>query len=120
MRVHPRQQLVGVKRLGHVVHCAELEATHDVARLGLRGQEDDRDVAPLRRSLDTRAGLETVHLRHHDVQQDQVRPHRGQHVERLSAVGGDADRVAFFPQDGGEGLDVGGGVLHDQNAAVGG
>jgi hypothetical protein len=120
MRVHPRQQLVGVKGLGHIVHRAEFETAHDVAGLGFGGQEDDRNVSPVRCVLDAAAGLEPVHLRHHDVQQDQVRSHRRQHVQRLAAVGGDADRVAFFPQDGGEGLDVGGGILHDQDAAVGG
>ena len=69
-------------------------------------------------SLEPAAGLEAVHLRHHDVQQDEVGLHAGQHLERLLAVCGDTDLVAFALQNGRQGLDVGGRVIDNQNANV--
>ena len=64
------------------------------------------------------AGLETVHLRHDDVEQDEIGPQAGDQIERLPAAGGDADLVALVFERGGEHLDVGRCVIHHQNAAV--
>ena len=64
---------------GHSHQCwpdcardAQLEAFDDVLGLDLGGQEDDRNVLFPFVGLEMLAGLEPVHLGHHDVQQDQV------------------------------------------------
>ena len=67
-----RQQLVGVDRLGDVVARAGLEALLAVALHRLRGQRDHREVLPLGALADAAQRLVAVHLRHHDVHQDDV------------------------------------------------
>ena len=99
MRFHPRQQFVRAERLGDIVDGAELEAAHDVRRLGLGRQEDDRNFTPRGRSLDALACFKAVHLRHHDVEEDQIGPNALQRLERLPAVDGDADLVSLRLED---------------------
>ena len=61
-----------VERLGEVVDRAgRVAAEGDCSGSRVRGgQEDDRHVAGLGRLLDLRGGLEAVHARHDDVEQD--------------------------------------------------
>ena len=99
MRAHARQQFVRVKRLSHVVHRPKVEPAHNVAGLGFRREEDDRDVTPRRHGFDARAGLEPVHFWHHHVQQDQVRTDLTEDLQGLPAVGGDMQQVALVAQD---------------------
>jgi PAS domain-containing protein len=92
-------KFVRVERLGHVVHGPELEPAHDVAGVGFRREEDDRNIAPRRYGLDALAGLEPVHFRHHHVQQDQVGPDLLENLQGLPAVGGDVQQVPVSAQD---------------------
>ncbi len=81
----PRDQLVGVERLGDVVVGADLQ-THDHVPGGiLGGQHDHRDVPPLLVGLQAAAHLVPVHPRHHHVQQDQVDGMLRDAAERLVA-----------------------------------
>src|SRR5262245_5057494 len=120
MRVHAGQQLVGIERLAHIVHGAQFEPLDDVGSLGLGRQEDDRNLAPLLGGLKLPASLKAVHLRHHNVQQDEVGPYSAYHIERLAAVGGDADLVAPFLERSRQHLNIGRGVLDYEYAAAGG
>ena len=67
--------------------------------LGLRGEEDHRDVARLRIGLEAPAHLVAVQSRHHDVEQDQVgrRVGRGD-PQRLLAAARDLHLVVVLEQ----------------------
>jgi len=64
--------LVGVKRLGHVVHRSHIEGPHLVVGVVLSG-EDDGDVPGQRIVAKPVADAEAAHVGEADVQQDQVR-----------------------------------------------
>lgn len=75
MQLHPaqrgadaRRQLLGHHRLGDVVVGACLQTGHQVVRVGLRGDDDDRD--------DARRAQGTTHLEAADVGQAQVEQHQ--------------------------------------------
>jgi hypothetical protein len=118
VRGDARQQLVRVERLPDVVDRPQLESAHDVAGSRLPREEDDRDVAPLRRRLDPRAGFEAVDVGHDDVQQDQIRTDLAQHLQRLPAGRGDADPIAPVAEDCRQRLNVRRRVFDDEDAAV--
>ena len=83
---HLRPQHLGVERLEHVVDGADRVAAEDLLLLLVdRGQEDDRDVLGLRPLLDHLGGLEAVHVRHLDVEQDHREVVMQQPLERLLA-----------------------------------
>src|SRR5450759_1385108 len=67
-----RNELLRVDRLGDVVGRARLHALLPVALHGLRRQGDDRKVLELLHTADPLRGLESVHLRHHDVHHHDV------------------------------------------------
>ena len=80
---HPGDQLPRVERLRHVIIGADLQA-HDAVDVVAAGREDDdRDVAGLAELL---ADGQAVHLRHHDVEHDQVRADRPGLLQRLLAI----------------------------------
>ncbi len=68
-RLDAAHQLPGRERLGQVVVAPQLQAEHPVDLLGLRRQEDDRDLAPLPQLA---ADVEPVELRHEHVEHDQI------------------------------------------------
>ena len=72
MGAHPCQQRGGLDGLGHVVHCARLQAAFSVGNDVERGHEDHRYLAGLWRGTQGRQHLVAVHLRHHHVKQDDV------------------------------------------------
>ena len=63
-------QVFGLKRLGQVILGAELHRLHGGADLVQTGDHDHVDVRP--RLLDPAQHLDAVHLRHLDVQHQQV------------------------------------------------
>jgi hypothetical protein len=67
---YPSDQLAHHERLRNVVVAAGLQTDHDVDGIGLRGQEDDRQVARL---ADLPAEFEPIASRQHDVQDREVR-----------------------------------------------
>ncbi len=64
-----------------------------------RGQEDDRDVPGALAALDVGGGLETVHPRHLDVQQDHREIVGEQRLERLLAGGRPYQRLVQRRED---------------------
>src|SRR5690606_32615452 len=69
-RRDPEQQLAQVEWLREVVVAARLESAYPVLRIALHGQEHHGRLHAF--GADRLADLETVHLRHHHVEQDQV------------------------------------------------
>ncbi|MCY1365610.1 hypothetical protein D9M69_524640 [compost metagenome] len=73
VRAYPGEQERRADRLGDVVGGAEVEAVLLVGQLAARGEENHRNVAGRRVGLEAAADLVAVLLRHHHVEQDQVR-----------------------------------------------
>ena len=90
-RADAGQQGPGAEGLGDVVVGAQLQSHQLVDLLGTSGQHDDRDV---RVPPQAPADLQTVQLRQHEVEHDQVRPRFQEARERLPPVVGAHDPVA--------------------------
>ena len=93
------EKFVGIEGLGDIINGAEFKAAHDVLGVGFSGEKDDGDFAPLGIGSDLAAGFETVHFRHHDIEEDEVGLEAGEKFEGLPAVGGDTEAVAFLFED---------------------
>src|SRR5689334_9953840 len=61
-----------VERLGDVVHAAAFQRANNQALVVCRGKEDDGNLRPIRVLANAAANLEAVHLRHEQVEQDEV------------------------------------------------
>ena len=70
MSFHPRCQLLQTKRLGYVVITASLQTVHLIL-LGNPGCQKQNRAGDI--FTDNFAQLQSVHFRHIDVKQDQVR-----------------------------------------------
>jgi hypothetical protein len=88
------EHFFALERLVDEVNRAELEPSHFLASLGERGQENDRAIASARIRLQAGAGFEAVHVRHHDVEQDQVRRRPLRDGDRVLAAPGGEQPVA--------------------------
>jgi hypothetical protein len=82
------------ERLLHVVVRADLEAAGDVGLLHPRGQQDDRHPARPFVLAQPRRDLVPVELRHHHVEDGQVRSPLDGEPERVAAVVGGNHVVA--------------------------
>ena len=71
-------QLVGGKRLFHVIGRAAVESTHDVLALVVRRHEDHRDIRPLPAKPGQQ--VEQVRTAHLDIEQQQLRTPRLDHI----------------------------------------
>jgi hypothetical protein len=80
---------VGV--LGDVAAGAGPQRVQDQVLVDVRGEHDDRDVRVL--GGQPPGGRDAVEDRHPQVEQDRVRPVRGDLLHRLLAVGGRADHL---------------------------
>src|SRR5579884_822482 len=63
------QQFVDTKRLGKIVIGTEIKAAHFILILSTSRNNDDQDSGKLTHAL---ADGETIHLRHHDVEQHKI------------------------------------------------
>ena len=90
-----RQQLVETERLGQIVVGAFLEAAHQVLRVVLRGEDQDRHVVA--RGARAAQHLDAVHLGQHQVEDHELEAARGigQPARGGGAVARDLDRVAL-------------------------
>ena len=111
-----RVQFFHLERLGEVIHPADGEGLHLVQLLGEGADEDDGDPLELVVGLEVFAHLVAVHLRHVDVQQDQVRGIAPRRQQRQLAAGDRADLIPAVLEHAGQHLEIGGGVVHDQDA----
>jgi len=87
-RLEPRLELREVDRLRDVIVRARLESLDLVLGRVERRLHDDRNERQRFVRLDPAGDFDTVDLRHHDVEQDQVRRGRIDLVQRLRAVAG--------------------------------
>ena len=71
-RAQPQHQFLDGERFGHVVVATRGQAGDPVLDRITRGQEKHRNVVDLR--PDAAEHLHAVHVRQHDVQNDQIRP----------------------------------------------
>ena len=99
--VHPQQDLGAVERLGDEVHRPTGEGPVAGGRVGVGGQDEDRQVRPVFvEVLQQVDHLEPVHGRHVEVQQHQVGPAELQHLRQRHRVGGRVHvPVALVPED---------------------
>ncbi len=114
--VDARDDLLGLKGLGNIVHRSQLQALHLVGGLVQGRQENDRDRARGGVRLEPAAHLEAVDPRHHDVQKNQFRLGFSGDGERRFPVLGDQQLAAdaLFEQLK-EHLQVGRVVVHQEN-----
>ncbi len=71
-RADARNQRHVSDRLGEEIVGAGFQAAHTVGRLIERGDHDHGNVMRRRIGLQPPADLEPVHVRHHDVEQDDI------------------------------------------------
>ena len=81
--LHAGDELARVEGLRHVVVGADLQTDDPVDVVAARGEDDHGDVARLAELF---ADGEAVHLRHHHVEDDEVRLEGLRLFERLLAV----------------------------------
>ena len=74
MRLDAGVQFFHLKRLGKVIHPADGKGLHLVQRFGESADEDNGNPVEIVIGLELFAHLVTVHLRHVDIQQDQMGP----------------------------------------------
>ncbi len=96
MRFHPGAYFLELERLGYVVHRAHVEGPHFVQGFAQGRQEQHGDLAQLVVLLQAPTDLVAVHLRHHDVEEDEIRWLTGSGLERQPAVGHGAYLVALL------------------------
>src|SRR5688572_25231314 len=82
-----------MERLRKVVVAAGLEAAHAILRSALDRQEQHRRLDAVAAQL--RAELETVHVRHHDVEDDKIERLGAQARESRRAVVRDVGAIAL-------------------------
>ena len=116
--VDPRQQFFGQERLGDVIDHAGVErAQQQVAVVG--GGDEHHRHAQRRVGAQRVHDFETVHARHHHVEQDQVG--RGLRIQLQSLVAGRGGHhlVTLAGQQGGHHAQIRGLVVDDQDATGG-
>ena len=116
---HARHQLGVVEGLGDVVHAAALEGANDQALVVCRRKENNGNLSPIGILPDSPANLESVHLRHQKVEQDEVGPAHCQPLEGLEPAGRGQNLETELAQGSTDHLDVGLLVIYDQQAARG-
>jgi len=94
-RLDPGHQLPWAKRLGDVIVRAQLQANDPVGFLSLGGEHDDGKVLRLRICPKLSAYFQSVHLRQHEIQDDQIRRLPASPFQRLFAILGHAHLVSL-------------------------
>ena len=94
-RLDARLHLKDIERLGHIIIRAVLKTEDLIHILALCGQHDDRDIAPFTNPL---ADSNTVQLRKHHVQKDQIKRTRLKLGQGLFSVHGTVCLVTFLFQ----------------------
>lgn len=87
-----------VERFGYEIAGSDMESFDDVLRSVECGNENDRDMAGVGRTFHDPGDLETVHHRHHDVEQKQIGFFPVDDCECFFTAVGRYDRVTFFRQ----------------------
>src|SRR5207253_8016535 len=115
-RADAREEGDVVDRLRQEVVGAGLEAAQPVGDIGQRRHHDDGNVGGLRVGLQPATDLETVHLRHHDVEQDEIGQLGGGDRQRARPVRAGQDIEILARELRLEQLDVYLDIIDDQDA----
>ena len=68
MRINPCDDLIGLKRLGNVIHRPKIQPLHLVFGVAQGGKKNNRGIPCQRILFNSLANLVTINIRHHDVQ----------------------------------------------------
>lgn len=117
VRTHACQHLGVMERLGDVVDAADLEPPRFLAGIVHVGNEDHGDVAQPGIPFDMLADGIAVHIRHHDVEQYQIRDLFAHVFQCFCPAFGDAEPV-FPVQLADEYPQVGGIIVHDEDKGL--
>jgi hypothetical protein len=107
-----------LERLGDVVHATGLKAPYLVPDVGERGHEDHGDVGGFRAFPELTTGLESIHTRHHHVQQHQVRASIPRLRHCAASVPCHKHPEAHAVQGVEQQTDIGGCVIDDENGLL--
>ena len=108
---YPRLELKDIEGLGHIVVRARFKAQQQIAALAAHGEHKDGNVG---KAADLLTDLQTVLLRHHQIQQDQIIVRAAGHADRRIAVVGGVNEVALALQVELDPLDQQLLVIHNQ------
>ena len=111
-----RHQLEVVDRLGQKIVGASLQAAHAISHLVERGHHNDRDMRGRRIAFQPAADLEAVHVRHHDIEQDNVDLAVLAGLDGIGPVQGGQHLEILGQQPHFEELHIGGDVVDDEDA----
>ncbi len=89
------QDFLGSEGLDDIIRAACLEPLQDVLPIGQSGNEDYRHVGQFGYRLEALANRDAIEFRHHDVEQDQVRPDAFANPQRRLAIGRGKHLVAL-------------------------
>ncbi|KFB71032.1 MAG: hypothetical protein AW09_003848 [Candidatus Accumulibacter phosphatis] len=120
MSGHQAQQLLFLIGLAEIVIDSQLDGVLTVFVCRSRGDHDDRDHAQAVVGTHVAGELETIHARHFDVDQQDVRDQSKQLFERIDAVLGGHHLVAFTCQQTTGDLAHGQRIVHDHDRRHGG
>src|SRR5262249_55727561 len=88
------QHFIAVALLNNALHAA-IETHAVLFRQVLRGDDHDRDILPVRPRAKLVKEFESIHLWHHQVENDHVGPRRAERLDRNLAV----LRLAHLPAE---------------------
>src|SRR5579863_2199853 len=91
--VNPRSEKHRIERLGNVVFGARFNASHDAVDFVQSRNHHDRNVLKGGIGFDPHQHLQTIHLRHHQIEQDQVVTRLRRRLKRRSAIFGGVDEM---------------------------
>ena len=115
---HARLDLLDVEWLGDVVDTASREGAYLVDGFAVGADEDDGDGGQHRILLQFRAHLVAIHHGHIDVEQDEIRGIGVGGLESQAPAGNRPRAVAAAFEHVGQHLEIGWGVVDDQDAGT--
>ena len=104
-----------LERLGQVIVGAGLEPGHDIAGVGLGGDQNDRDETQLIVLLELPHDGNAVELRHHDIEQHKIGLELAHLGERILAIHGGHKLVSLRGKSHPQQLHIRGIVIDNQN-----
>ena len=97
--INAGNQFLLIEGFGNKVVSTHLKALHDIGRTVQGGQEDDGDVLMGLGTLQFQGHVESAHIGHHHVKQNQVRTFLFHLSQSLRTVTGGADSELFVAQE---------------------
>ena len=115
-RAHACEQRPVLEGLGQIVVAAGVQPLDHVPRVGFRGDKNDRDRSQRVVRLEHAHHADAVELRHHDVEQDQIRLEVSRFREALFTIRGGFHCVAVRLETHAQDLEVFRRIVDRKNA----